>query len=203
MTRAHWWTVLATLFVCFILIQVGADCVGIDPEHRNVEIFREMVDSQAHEAFAKSAAFPDGKTIQKPVEGTIARGFIPLRYGTTLEEARRAGEELVNPFTQAAGQPQDKKFEEALLARGRHMYAVYCTPCHGAGGEGNGIVTSRGVPPPPSLSSDSVRAMKDGELFHAITFGKGNMPPHAAQIDRSDRWKIVRHLRTFTERKAP
>ena len=75
----------------------------------------------------------------------------------------------------------------------------FCTPCHGVGGGGGGPVTSRGVPPPPSLLTDQIRSMPEGEMFHLLTFGKGNMASYRGQIDQTDRWKVVGYVGTLAE----
>lgn len=204
---AHWKAVIAVLFVSAVLLKLGAALTGVDPQLRNVEIFREMVDSQAGEAFAQSGVFADGKVLQRPVAGTVPRGVLPLRYAATPEDAARAGEELANPFAPREGEGEDAAAAGAeakrVLERGRVVYQIYCMPCHGATGAGDGIVTSRGVPPPPPLATDAIRKQKDGQIFHTITFGKGNMASHASQIDRDDRWKVVRFVRTLTTTETP
>ena len=84
-----------------------------------------------------------------------------------------------------------------LAADAPALYQQHCAVCHGPSGLGDGPVTRLGVPPPPSLLSERSRAMPDGRLFHIITYGVGNMPPYAGQVDRLDRWKAVLHIRSL------
>ncbi len=59
------------------------------------------------------------------------------------------------------------------------------------------MVAKRGFPPPPSLVLEHAIKMKDGQMFHVATLGQGNMPGHAAQISRDDRWHVINHIRTL------
>lgn len=64
-------------------------------------------------------------------------------------------------------------------------------------GLGDGPVTKRGVPPPPSLLTENVINMKDGQLYFIISHGKGNMASYRSQVQRNDRWKVIQFLRTM------
>ncbi len=92
---------------------------------------------------------------------------------------------------------------EALTVRGKARYGIYCTPCHGNTGNGNGIVKKRAVASgatafvPPTFHQDRIRHMPDGQLFATITNGKNNMPPYAMQIPVNDRWAIVAYVRAL------
>ena len=154
----------------------------------NLEFLPEMVRSVTYDSFAPNPNFPDGKTLQQPVPGTIPRGFLPLHYEATPQDAERAGEELLNPYSM-----QDTE----ALQRGELVYENFCLPCHGTEGRGNGPVILRGYPAPPPLISNRAIGMKDGQIFHIITYGQRNMSPHATQISREDRWKVILHIRTL------
>jgi mono/diheme cytochrome c family protein len=58
-------------------------------------------------------------------------------------------------------------------------------------------VTKRGVPPPSSLLSENVKNMKDGQLYFIISNGKGNMASYRSQVQREDRWKVIKFIRTM------
>jgi mono/diheme cytochrome c family protein len=159
-----------------------------DPRERNLEVLpADMVVSPAAKSNGLVAAFADGLVQRAPPDGAIARGAMPLEYGDGEAEAKRAGEELVNPVPDTP----------AVLERGAFVFANYCSGCHGSGGLGDAPVTKRGFPPPPSLLRPESRALKDGEMFHAITFGRKNMPPAASQVERDDRWKAIRFVRSL------
>ena len=157
-----------------------------DPSRRNFEIMPDMTESVPFDAQSENDNFPNGQNLRLPVPGTIARGYLPLHYTATPEDAVRAGVELKNPFD--AG-------DETARQRGAFVYETFCLVCHGAAGLGKGPMTTRGVPPPPSLKADRALAMKDGQMFHVLSFGQGNMAPYASQLDRDDRWKAILYVR--------
>jgi mono/diheme cytochrome c family protein len=185
----------STALLGAMVVLAGATLAGAlvlrrDPRERNLEFLpADMVRSPATGSLAVTDVFPDGLAQRAPPEGTIARGFPPLGYGPTIEEAQRAGAELENPVPAS---PQ-------ALARGEAVYRAVCAVCHGLAGLGDAPVTKRGFPPPPSFLRAESRALKDGEMFHAVTFGRKNMPPHAAQVERDDRWKVIRYVRSLQE----
>ncbi|MBI3186219.1 MAG: cytochrome c [Myxococcales bacterium] len=171
-----------------VLFWAGCERDPTQPRH---EFLPEMVDSVAYDSFAPNPVTRDGKTLLAPAKGTIPRGHQPLHYGKGKEEAERAGRELENPLP--AG--------EKALARGAEAYGVFCFPCHGKAGQGDGPVAGK-FPTPPSLSAERAKALPDGQLFHIISRGQGVMPPHASQVSPEDRWRIVHHLREL-QKAAP
>jgi mono/diheme cytochrome c family protein len=90
------------------------------------------------------------------------------------------------------------KIDAVLLERGQERFQIYCAPCHGPSGMGDGMVIKHGFPiPPPSFHDDRVVAMPDGQLFHTITYGVRNMPSYGKQVPEEDRWAIVAYLRAL------
>jgi len=177
-----------------ILVGVAAHfALGTDLGERNWEFLPDMATSVAYDAQASNPNFPDGKTLQPPPPGTIARGFPPLFAGETPLDTTTPWEEL--PAEQRAAWDGLAAPPDADADRGRIVFARACTPCHGAGGLGDGEVTKRGVPPPPSLLGEGARTASDGHLFRIVTGGQGNMPPYAPWVERKDRWNVVRYLR--------
>jgi mono/diheme cytochrome c family protein len=163
-------------------------CLYQNPRELNVEFLPEMIHSAAYDAYAPNPNFKDGKTLQPPVEGTIVRGFLPEYSEPGLTE-ELAGKVLVNAI----------KLSTEVLTRGSFIFATYCQICHGSTGLGDGPVAKRGVPPPPSLQSEIIKAMPDGQLYFIISNGKGNMPPYRAQIQRDDRWKVIHYIKSLGE----
>jgi mono/diheme cytochrome c family protein len=155
---------------------------------RNWQYFPGMVDAVAYDPQSDNSVWADGKTQQPPVQGTVARGFPPFPYAATPEDALRAGAELQPPHTADS---------VASLTRGQVVYTTFCVPCHGAKGMGDGIVTTRGFPPPPSLLADHARQLKDGNIYHIITLGQNSMPALAGQVAREDRWNVMRYVRSM------
>lgn len=182
---------LVVALVVVLAILGLRSCLRVDTTQRNLEIFTEMSYSRAGESFSPNAALPGGVTQQPLVPGVVVRGALPLRYGPGPEEAQRAGRELENPCDVA---------DEELATSGRELYGIYCTACHGSGGDGDGQVTRRGMTRPPSLHAARALGMADGEMFHVLTHGQGNMASHAAQLSPSERWAVVSHVRRLQER---
>src|SRR3954452_15291645 len=84
-----------------------------------------------------------------------------------------------------------------LLARGRERYEIFCTPCHGLTGRGNGVVVSRGFPAPPSFGEPRLRAAHASHFVDVITNGYGVMYPYAARVEPGDRWAIAAYVRAL------
>ncbi len=179
--------VLNAVLFLGVLALIGANfLLRSDPSRPNFEFLPQMAHSPRYNAFSENPNFPNDATLQLPPPGAIARGYMPLHYAATPQDATRAGEELHSPF--------DLTSEQARQ-RGATVFADYCAVCHGASGAGNGTVTQRGFPPPPSLLAPHALQIKDGQIFHILTFGQNNMPSYASQLSRRDRWNAVAYLR--------
>ena len=176
------------LFLLTVLVASLAANFGIsdNPARRNFEVMPEMVRSIAYKSFTANPNFGDGKTLQTPPEGTIARGVKPLHYAATPDDAVRAGRELTAPSKSPAG-----------LERGARVYQNYCLPCHGGAGKGDGLVAMRGFPPPPSFLAEHAIHLADGQMFHIVTYGQKNMPSYAAQVSAEDRWHVIAYVRSL------
>ena len=182
--------VLAILLLVVIALAAAS---GVDHSQPNIEFLPDMVRSPAYKAYAPNPNFSDRRTLQTPVPGTIARGELPIHYEPTAEDALRAGEELQNPTD------SDSEAGQSSIQRGSEVFRVYCVPCHGGGGAGDGLVAKRGFPPPPSLLTGKSLGMKDGQLFHILTYGQGNMSPLSAQLSRSQRWDVINFVRSLQQ----
>ncbi len=162
----------------------GVHVISRDTNVRNREWPTQMQYSPAYLSQTTNPVLPHGMTQQPAVTGTIPRGFQPFHYRPEPAEAERAGRELKNPFAPT----------EENLARGQYVYANQCAVCHGAGGAGDGPIIPK-YPNPPAFHTDKSKALPDGNLFHVITLGRNNMPPHAAQVSADDRWKVILYIR--------
>lgn len=89
--------------------------------------------------------------------------------------------------------------DKAALERGRERFQIFCTACHGATGEGDGMIVRRGFQKPPSFYDDRLQenSTPASHFFDVITNGWGAMPDYAAQIPPEDRWKIIAYLRAL------
>ncbi len=137
--------------------------------------------------------FADGRAARPPVPGTVARG--ELQENEAYWQGRVNGEWITAfpvPVTQA------------LMRRGQERFDIYCAPCHGLAGYGDGPVAKRADRlqegtwvPPSSYHTDLVRGRPVGQLFNTITNGIRNMPSYGAQIPVADRWAIVLYVRAL------
>jgi mono/diheme cytochrome c family protein len=155
-----------------------------------LEYFPDMARTVRYNAFESNPNFADGMTLRTPAPGTIARGMLP----PASDPATPPGGTPVNPF-----KPEDT----AAVERGKVVFNTYCVPCHGTGGDGDGIVVERGFPGPPSLISGRAPTMTDSQLFDVISYGSGAMQSYGPQVAPEDRWKAVLHLRTLQNAPAP
>lgn len=130
--------------------------------------------------------FGDGRSERAPVPGTIARG--QLRSDELLFTGKENGvvaDEFPFPIT-----PAD-------LQRGREEFNVFCTPCHGYTGTGNGMIVQRGFPQPPSYHIDRLRQAPAGHFFEVMTNGFGRMYSYAARLTPDDRWRVAAYIRVL------
>jgi mono/diheme cytochrome c family protein len=147
---------------------------------------QDMHDAPRYEAQEASDFFADGKASRQPPAGTVARGW--LRADEALYTGRANGELLAEfPFPIGA----------AEMHRGRDRYNIYCTPCHGVLGDGQGMVVQRGLRRAASYHQDRLRDEKVGYFYDVVTNGFGAMQGYAEQIPVRDRWLIVAYVRAL------
>jgi mono/diheme cytochrome c family protein len=145
--------------------------------------FSWMYEQNKLKAQKPSDLFKNGIGMRPPVEGTVARGFLPYPFKGKPDEA---GKYLVNPLLPTA----------ANLERGKTKFLTYCSPCHGNFGRGDSRLRGQ-FPSPPTLHSDKVRIWPDGNIYHVITEGQNVMPSYATQVPRDDRWAIILYIRAL------
>jgi mono/diheme cytochrome c family protein len=145
-----------------------------------------MHDQPKYIPLRESDFFGDDRSARVPVEGTVARG--ELRDDTLLYTGKVNGADAgVFPFA----------VDAAVMARGQERFNIYCSPCHGRTGDGDGMVVRRGYRRPPSYYDERLRDAPVGHFFDVITNGFGAMPDYAAQIRPEDRWAIAAYIRAL------
>ena len=147
---------------------------------------QDMHDAPRYEAFEASSTFADNRASRTAPTGTVARGW--LREDEALYTGKLAGQ-TVDEFPFAIGR--------AELLRGQERFNIYCTPCHGRLGDGNGMVVQRGLRQAASYHQDRLRQEKVGYFYDVITNGFGAMQGYAEQIPVRDRWLIIAYVRTL------
>lgn len=136
--------------------------------------------------YAGTDFFGDGRSERQPVPGTVARGHLELdELFYTGKENGVESDRFPFPITRAD------------LERGRQRFNVYCTPCHGYTGKGDGMIVQRGFPQPPSYHIDRLRNAPVGHFFSVISNGTGSMYSFAARVDPADRWRIAAYIRAL------
>jgi mono/diheme cytochrome c family protein len=145
-----------------------------------------MHDQPKYSPYEGSAFFADQRSARPILDGTIARG--QLNEDEHLHTGRVGGQPA-NAFPFA--------IDEAAMRRGRERYDIFCSPCHGLAGDGDGMVMQRGYRRPPSLHIDRLRQAPPGHMFDVMTNGFGAMPDYAGQIPVGDRWAIAAYLRAL------
>lgn len=145
-----------------------------------------MHDQPRYEALEASEFFGDGRASRQPVEGTVPRGH--LRPDAVFHTGKDTGE-FVSAF------PLDVDVE--VIRRGRQRYDIFCAPCHGRLGDGQGMVVRRGFKKPNSFHRDPLKSQPVGYYFDAMTNGFGQMPSYSSQIPARDRWAITAYIRTL------
>jgi mono/diheme cytochrome c family protein len=151
-----------------------------------IQPFNWMDDQAKISPQSSSTFFADGRGMRLPVEGTVARGFIPYPFmGETNPK-----EVLSNPYFPT----------KANLELGQRKFLTYCSPCHGNYAEGNSRLAGQ-FPNPPTLHSDRARNFEDGMIYHIITNGQNAMPSYASQVTREERWAIVNYIRVLQRAK--
>ncbi len=145
--------------------------------------FDWMMEQPKSKPQSHSEFYADGFAMRPPVEGSIARGFIPYPYKGKPDEAAKY---LVNPLLPT----------KEVLALGKKKYLTFCSPCHGNFGSGDSRLQGQ-FPNPPTLHSDKVRIWSNGSIYHVITDGQNVMPSYQYQITREERWAVVHYIRTL------
>ena len=177
---------MTRLTIATLLVSVLAACQPGDKP--GAEYIEDMARGPQYKAFAPNLATRNGITLQRPVAGTIARGYHPFHYAKGDAEGERAGRELTNPYHR----------DQPTLDKGKALYETYCLVCHGAEGKGDGPIASK-IPPPSAYKSDRVMGFLPGRIFHVITMGSNKMPSYAAQLSPDDRWLIVNYVRAVLQ----
>jgi len=161
-------------FASVVVIAFGAACR------------QDMHDQPKYQALEQSAFFPDAQASRMPVANTVARG--QLNDDALLFTGKLNGiDTQVFPF------PVDAQ----VMKRGQERFTIYCSPCHGQTGQGDGMVVRRGYRRPPPLAAERLRNAPIGHFFDVMTNGFGAMPDYASQIRPADRWAIVAYIRAL------
>lgn len=168
------WRIHPRLLALVLLAASGAACR------------QDMHDQPKYKPLRESEFFADRRSARPLVAGTVARGS--LREDTVVYTGK-VGNELVKEI------PVEVTAE--LLARGQERFQIFCSPCHGRTGRGDGMVVQRGFKAPSSYHVDRLRQMPIGYFYDVITNGFGAMADYSAQVPPADRWSIAAYIRAL------
>ena len=162
------------------LLLIAAGCLALGACRQ------DMHDAPRYEPLEASAFFADGRGSRLPVTNTVARGV--LREDEHLYQGKIDGQ-LADSFPMPV--------TAAMMARGQERFNIFCAPCHGRSGLGNGMVVQRGFRAPPSYHEDRLRNAPVGYFFDVMTNGFGAMNDYASQVPVADRWAIAAYMRAL------
>lgn len=133
-----------------------------------------MSDQPKGDEWERSTLFSNGRVVQSPPPGTVARG-----------------QDTADVLT------EKPPMTLALVQRGRERFTIFCSECHGPGGDGDGMIVQRGFPHPPSFHDPRLITAPDGHFVDVITHGHGVMYSYADRVPPADRWAIAAYIRAL------
>jgi mono/diheme cytochrome c family protein len=177
-------TVLSVIVLTSFIPLAG--CVrGCTSSRPPIHLNPSMDDQPKVRPQASSAFFYNGAAMRPPVPGTVPIGG--LKEDGPFFTGKSADGQFVATIPHAV--------DEALVARGRDRYTIYCQPCHDARGDGRGILFQRGNIPTATFHQEKVLKYSDGQIFDIITNGSGLMAAYRWPIPPADRWAIIAYVR--------
>lgn len=136
---------------------------------------QSMIQQNRYDAYEPSTLWRNGSEAQPLPEGVVAQGDVERQ------------KEIAQPPPVTA----------TLMQRGQQRFEIFCAPCHGLAGSGDGMIVQRGFPAPPSYHIARLRAAPAQHFFDVITKGHGVMYSYAARVSPRDRWAIVAYIRAL------
>ncbi len=147
---------------------------------------QDMHNQPKYKPLHDSEFFGDHRSARLKIDGTVARGQLRV---DVARYTGKAGENDVTAFPFAITRDD--------VTRGQQRFNIYCTPCHGRLGDGNGMVVKRGFRQPPSYHIPRLKDAAAGHFFDVMTNGYGAMPSYASRVVPDDRWRIIAYIRAL------
>jgi mono/diheme cytochrome c family protein len=176
---------------------------AVPRDSRRIHLIQNMDNQPKYRGQQQNILFRDGRSMRQPVPGTVAQDQM---VGDTHFYLGTVDGNYATSF------PSQVSVDMDLLERGQNRFMIFCLPCHGETGEGDGLVHGRAMQllnlapsishgtiwvQPKNLREESIAEQTVGQLFYTISNGKNNMPNYASQIAVADRWAIVAYLRAL------
>ncbi|MBI3903540.1 MAG: cytochrome c [Nitrosomonadales bacterium] len=136
----------------------------------------------ANQLSVKPQESPDSAN---PEPQSFPKRSVPVPGTTVAVKDMEAAVKMANPI------PADEK----SIAKGAQLFNIYCVPCHGKSGTGDGYVGAKLILRPFDLTSDQLAEKPDGHIFGMMTFGGAIMPPYAYDLSPTERWHVVNYVR--------
>jgi mono/diheme cytochrome c family protein len=175
---------LRAIGLAALLVALGG-CRGCTSSRPPIHLNPNMDRQPKLIAQASSDFFYDGMAMRTPVEGTVAREE-PVRIGPAQSGHGPDGAPVARSPVAVTAE---------LVARGEGRFAIYCAPCHGAHGDGHGLLSQRAGVATTDLHEERIRQMPDGQIFETVTNGFGLMQGYGYLVPAHDRWAIIAYLR--------
>jgi mono/diheme cytochrome c family protein len=184
------------LLACLLLIPPALilRARAMPSDKPRIHLIQNMDNQPKYMAQHESLLFNDGRAMRPRVPGTVAQGDM---VGDTHFSLGIVDGAYATSF------PSQVDLNDALLDRGRDRFNIYCLPCHGVTGEGNGRIHNRAMVllnngtngtiwvQPRNFHQADMQDLPPGRIFHTISDGFENMPGYASQIPPADRWAIT------------
>jgi hypothetical protein len=177
-----------------VLVIAASSCVsrGNDP---GWEYAPDMYYSKGYEPYNQADSFalnPHGMSMREPVAGSVALGKSAHLYplANSGEGYEASATEIIAP-----------KGIDQVDTRGKYLYGIYCSPCHGDNGGNDGNVFKKVktlMPAWKGYTDDYIKNLEEGKIYHVLTYGKNNMGSHASVLEPTDRWRVVKYVKLLS-----
>lgn len=200
---------LVLLILAMIPPALIARTRAVPNDRRRLHLIQDMDNQGKFRAQQVNHMFADDRAMRPPVPGTVARGELDLddHYNRGIVQGAPTA---TGPAVQwATTFPAQAPLTMELMMRGQDRFTIYCRPCHGDSGYGDGIVHKRAMElvltgangtawvQPKSLHEQAIREQPVGQIFNTITHGIRTMPSYESQIPVADRWAIAAYIKAL------
>lgn len=170
---------------------------GNDP---GTEYMPDMYISEAYEPMSQpedqpNTINPNGMNLREAPKNTIARNQLSYYYPYAKIEGYEAAKREVK-------MPANIARSEKNLIKGKHLYDINCTPCHGEQGLADGLVAAK-LPSIPSYATDRIQKLELGGMYHTITHGLNLMGSYASVLTPEERWCVIQYVELLREKAKP
>ena len=168
-------------------------------ENTGWEYAPDMYYSKGYEPYNQAdsnSVSPYGMSMREPVAGTVAYGKADYKYALP-----NSGEGYEASATQVVA-PADLTDADG---RGKYLYEIYCTPCHGYQGNNDGEVFKKVATLKPAwkgYTDEYIKTLPEGKIYHTLVYGKNNMGSHASVLKPVDRWRVIKYVKQLSAASA-